>query len=333
MALVVRPARSRAAHTDHAGLRDAGRHRAGDRRQSAPCEPGPRARRERFRVRAARTIPRGRWRGPRAPAVRSGGARATGRPNVHQARPYRRLHGPRRPYAAGGDPQVRLLTSVGWTPTDNPADPRAKAHRQITADVVAIPHPGVRAPCALCVNGALALSGSVTIDGANGDRACGEDLKYGAITRDETTVSGPVAISGGAGAGAQRRPAADFDAVTFSPAVLDALKTLARRNGSYFGPGFPTGGRDSDGRATWSGRLGFDASNPLPPTASCSWTRPTGATSIPTPPPFRLWPASGSAPAPSRRPRRPFGAGSSSMARSRSPRAWRCADWSTRSTA
>ena len=70
-------------------------------------------------------------------------------------------------------------------PTDDPADPRAKAHRQIAADVVAIPHPGVRAPCALCVNGALALSGNVTIDGANGDRACGEDLKYGAVTRDE----------------------------------------------------------------------------------------------------------------------------------------------------
>ena len=89
--------------------------------------------------------------------------------------------------AAGGDPQVRVLTSVGWTPTDDPADPRAKAHRQIAADVVAIPHPGVRAPCALCVNGALALSGNVTIDGANGDRGCGEDLKYGAVTRDETT--------------------------------------------------------------------------------------------------------------------------------------------------
>jgi len=167
-------------------------------------------------------------------------------------------------YAAGNDPQVRVITSVGWTPTDNPTDTRAKAHRQITADVVAIPHPGVRAPCALCVNGPLTLAGGVTIDGANGDRACGDDPKYGAITRDETTISGPVAISGGAGAGAQRRPAADFDAVTLSPAVLDALKTLARRNGSYFGPGFPTGGQKSDGRASWSGRIVFDASNPLP---------------------------------------------------------------------
>jgi hypothetical protein len=52
--------------------------------------------------------------------------------------------------------------------------------------------------------------------------------------------------------------------VTFSPAVLDALKSLARRNGSYFGPGFPSGGHASDGRTTWSGRIVFDASNPLP---------------------------------------------------------------------
>jgi hypothetical protein len=166
--------------------------------------------------------------------------------------------------AAGGDAEVRTITSVGWTPTDNPLDGRVKARRQITADVVAIPHPGVRAPCALCVKGPLTLNGNVTIEGANPDRACGEDLKYGTLTRDETTVGGPVAISGGAGASAQQRPPADFDAVTFSPAVLDALKTLARRNGTYFGPGFPTGGRAGDGQATWSGRITFDAANPLP---------------------------------------------------------------------
>ena len=167
-------------------------------------------------------------------------------------------------HAPGGDAQVRTITAVGWTPTDNPLDTRIKARRQIAADVVAIPHPGVRAPCALCVNGPLNLSGNVTIEGANPDRACGEDLKYGTVTRDETTVGGPVAISGGAGASAQQRPSADFDPVTFSPAVLDALKTLARRNGTYFGPGFPTGGRTGDGRTTWSGRVTFDAANPLP---------------------------------------------------------------------
>lgn len=167
-------------------------------------------------------------------------------------------------HVASGDPQVRVVTSVGWAPTDNPTDARAKAHRRITAEVIAIPHPGVRAPCALCVNGALTLSGNVAVDGTNGDRACGDDVKYGAVSRDDTTVAGPVALSGGAGPMAQRRPAADFDAVTFSPAVLDALKSLARRNGSYFGPGFPSGGHVSDGQATWSGRVVFDASNPLP---------------------------------------------------------------------
>src|SRR5262245_41412678 len=93
-------------------------------------------------------------------------------------------------HAAGGAPQVRVITSVGWTPNDDATDPRAKAHRRITADIVAIPHPGVRAPCALCVNGALTLSGSVAVDGANGDRACGEDTKYGAVSRDDTTIIG-----------------------------------------------------------------------------------------------------------------------------------------------
>jgi len=165
---------------------------------------------------------------------------------------------------ASGDPQVRVITSVGWTPTDDPADPRAKAHRQIVADVVAIPHPGAHAACALCVKGPLTLGGSVAISGANGDRACGEDLKYGTLTRDATMVSGPVTISGGAGASAERRPAAEFDPVTFSPAVLDALRALARRNGSYFGPGYPAGGQTSDGGTTWSGRVVFDAAHPVP---------------------------------------------------------------------
>jgi hypothetical protein len=167
-------------------------------------------------------------------------------------------------HAASGDPQVRVVTSVGWTPSDDPTDPRAKAHRRIIADVIAIPHPGVRAPCALCVNGALTVSGNVTVAGSNGDRACGDDTKYGTVSRDDTTIIGPVALSGGAGPLAQRQPASDLDAVTLSPAVLDALKTLARRNGSYFGPGFPSGGHTTDGRTTWSGRITFDGSNPLP---------------------------------------------------------------------
>jgi hypothetical protein len=165
---------------------------------------------------------------------------------------------------AEGDPNRRTITAVGWTPTNSATDARPKAHRTVTVDVVAIPRLGVRAPCALCVRGALNVTGNVAIDGRNRDPACGEDVKYGTFTRDATTIAGPAVLSGGAGASAQNQPGADFDAVTLSPAALDALKMLAWRNGTYYGPGFPRGGTVSDGRASWSGRLVFDASSPLP---------------------------------------------------------------------
>jgi len=165
---------------------------------------------------------------------------------------------------ADGDPNRRTVTAVGWMPTNSATDARPKAHRKVTVDVVAIPRLGVRAPCALCVRGALNVTGNVAIDGRNGDPACGDDVKYGAFTRDATAIAGGAVLSGGAGASAQNQPAADFDAVTLSPAALDALKTLAWRNGTYYGPGFPRGGTVSDGRGSWSGRIAFDASTPLP---------------------------------------------------------------------
>jgi hypothetical protein len=165
---------------------------------------------------------------------------------------------------AEGDPNRRTITAVGWMPTNSVTDARPKAHRTVSVDVVAIPRLGVRAPCALCVRGALNVTGNVAIDGRNRDPTCGDDVKYGTFTRDATTIVGPAVLSGGAGASAQNQPAADFGAVTLSPAALDALKTLAWRNGTYYGPGFPRGGTVSDGRASWSGRIVFDAATPLP---------------------------------------------------------------------
>jgi hypothetical protein len=157
----------------------------------------------------------------------------------------------------GGDPQVRTITAVGW------ADGK-RAHRQVAGDAVAIPRPGARAPCALCVRGALSISGNVAIDGTNRDPACGDNAKYGTFTREATTVSGPTAITGGAGGVAEHQPAEAFEAVTLSPAALDALRAVALRAGTYYGPGFPSGGLVSDGGATWDGRITFGASNPLP---------------------------------------------------------------------
>jgi hypothetical protein len=165
---------------------------------------------------------------------------------------------------AEGDPHRRRIEAVGWAPTNDLVDRRPRAHRRVTVDVVAVPRLGARAPCVLCVRGPLAVAGHVTVDGSNRDPDCGDDTKYGTFTRDATTVSGPVAIAGGAGPRAADQAATAFDPLTLSPAALEALKTMAWRNGTYYGPGFPRGGPASDGQATWGGRIVFDASNPLP---------------------------------------------------------------------
>jgi hypothetical protein len=162
---------------------------------------------------------------------------------------------------AGGDPHVRTITSVGWVAGSGEGN--ARAHRQVVADAVTVPHPGARAACALCVRGSLSVTGNVAIDGTNRDAACGADTKYGAVSGGATTVTGPAALVGGAGGGAQHQPPDALDPVTLSPAALDALRALAMRTGTYYGPGFPTGGTVSDDRATWDGRVVFDAARPL----------------------------------------------------------------------
>jgi hypothetical protein len=162
------------------------------------------------------------------------------------------------------DPQRRTIRATGWTPTNSTTDARPKAHRKITVAVAAIPELAARAPCAVCVRGALTLAGNVAVDGANQDPACGGDTKHGTFTMGATTVTAPATITGGAGADAQDQAAADFEPVTLSPAALEALRTLAWHSGTYFGPGYPRGGKVSDGSSTWSGRVVFDAANPVP---------------------------------------------------------------------
>jgi len=75
---------------------------------------------------------------------------------------------------------------------------------------------------------------------------------------------GAATLSGGGGASGQQQPADVFEPVTLSAAALEALRTLAWRHGTYYGPGFPRGGTVSDGGTTWPGRVTFDAANPMP---------------------------------------------------------------------
>jgi hypothetical protein len=159
---------------------------------------------------------------------------------------------------AGGDPQARTITAVGW-----PAA-AAGTHRQVVADAAGIPHPGARAPCALCVGGTLGIDGNVAVSGAGTHPDCGGDTRYGALAAGAAAVTGPAALAGGAGGLAQHQSSAALAPVVLSPAVQEALRALALRAGTYYGPGFPRGGTVSDGAASWDGRVVFDAVHPLP---------------------------------------------------------------------
>ncbi len=172
-----------------------------------------------------------------------------------------------------GDRNTRQISSTGWTPTNSATDTRTKAHRTLQASVVVIPNLALQAPCALCVKGELSVGGGSTINGTNTDSHCGGNAKAGTFTQGSTSVSGSGSVTGGPDASypgcpapcgtAQNQPSSTFDKFTYSNSDLTALKLLAIKNGTYFGPGF-SGATDASGKAvagTYSGSLSFNSSN------------------------------------------------------------------------
>lgn len=150
---------------------------------------------------------------------------------------------------------TREITAVGWTPTNSNTDKRPKAHRTIFARVSVLPNLALTAPCALCVRGALNITGNSVVNGTNtGTNAdkCGDNNKYGTFTRDATTAGGSTSITGGVTpAVAQNQPASAFDGFTYSSDNLNTIKELAKKNGTYFGPGYPNGGTTPDYSASY----------------------------------------------------------------------------------
>src|SRR5947209_2739299 len=115
----------------------------------------------------------------------------------------------------GGDPDQRQITSIGWTPTNDPTDTHTKAHRKIQANVVTVPNLAGRAPCALCVAGELNVGGGATINGTNTDPKCGGNDKYGTYTSGATTTDRNATVTGGAGGIAQNQGMSAFTNFTF----------------------------------------------------------------------------------------------------------------------
>jgi len=165
-----------------------------------------------------------------------------------------------------GTPNKRQITSTGWTPTNSVADTRTKSHRRIQATVERLPAFAFTTPCALCVRGDLGVGGNALID-ATTDVSCGN--KKGSLTSGQTVISGSGSVKGADGNAIDNQEGGDFlqnqtDASLFNGITLDAgnfklLRALAKKNGTYFGPGYPNG--TAAGSPAYTGSVTFNSSN------------------------------------------------------------------------
>ena len=165
-----------------------------------------------------------------------------------------------------GSPNQRQVTSTGWTPTNSVADTRTKSHRRIQATVERFPAFALDTPCALCVKGDLGVGGNALVD-ATTDLTCGN--KKGAVTSGRTDISGSASIKGADGNAIDNQAGSDYlqnqtDPALFNGITLDAgnfkaLRELAKKNGTYFGPGYPNG--TAAGSPAYTGSTTFNSSN------------------------------------------------------------------------
>jgi hypothetical protein len=152
------------------------------------------------------------------------------------------------------------VESVGWTPDDRDA---RGVHRRATARLMRLPDLGRHAPCALCVRGDLALQDAAVVSAA-ADTSCG--AKAGVAATGLATVAGQARVYGADGNDLPNQgsdiatmvPASRLERMLLDESALAALKALARRNGTYYGPGSPP-----PGQATWTGRVQFDTAHPV----------------------------------------------------------------------
>jgi len=131
---------------------------------------------------------------------------------------------------------ARDIVATGWTPTNTGTGPKVKQRIQVTAFQI---NPLTNLPSALTVRGEIGAGGHALID-SRSDTSCGN--KSGTTSKGATTVSGSASIYGADGNNVQNQSGdviqnvADsaFNSSTYTNTELDALKALARQNGTYF---------------------------------------------------------------------------------------------------
>jgi hypothetical protein len=169
-----------------------------------------------------------------------------------------------------GSASERCVLSIGWSPTSTPASGAPVAHRRVLALAATITNLAINVPCALCVAGELQIGGNTTIDSTQDPNpSCGQ--KVATYTSGFTALGGSYTLKGSDGNTTanqstdyqQNQGTSEFSKFTLGTGDLNTLKALAKANGTYFGPGFPSC-CNSDGTAIsgsgWSGSLTFNSS-------------------------------------------------------------------------
>ncbi|MBI4636381.1 MAG: hypothetical protein HY727_08530 [Candidatus Rokubacteria bacterium] len=143
------------------------------------------------------------------------------------------------------------VTAVGWTPTNDPADPHTKGTRRIQVTLTRLTW--LDPLGALSVAGDLQISGSATIDARTGACPGGSPPEGGTMTTGLTTVSGSGAVYGPGDSTPNQLD--DIKQATlpmnftpmFSASDFATLREIAKKNGTYY-----------------QGSVTFNGSNPMP---------------------------------------------------------------------
>ncbi len=166
------------------------------------------------------------------------------------------------------------IASVGWAPTNDSSDSRIKAHRKLTATLQKLRDMALDAPCALCVNGDLSITGSTSIDARNSSgTSCGS--KKGISTAGTLSIGGSTAVYAADGNSTANEATDYATGQSFSSFVLStddmaALRARAKSAGTHYKPSAANGTVTPSSAA--NGILFIDSYNEGVPSASDTTT-------------------------------------------------------------
>ena len=136
----------------------------------------------------------------------------------------------------GATASERNIVATGWTPTNTGTGPKVKQKIQVTVFQI---RPLTNLPSALTVRGEIAVGGNALID-SRSDTSCGN--KAGTVSKGTTALNGSADVYGADGNDVKNQSGdviqnvadSEFNNYSYSNAELDALKALAKQNGTYF---------------------------------------------------------------------------------------------------